>query len=126
MGKVIETKFYEILNLTKEEKRWAVILHLSMFSGIIIPLAGIVAPVIIWFAKRRSSTFIDSQGKEVLNFIITMIVAFAVARILAFVFIGLLLLLPLALFALIMPVIAASRCHKGAAYKYPYIFRPIK
>lgn len=35
-----------------EAKTWAMVLHLSVFASYIIPLAGIVAPIVIWQVKK--------------------------------------------------------------------------
>ena len=52
---------------TGNENPWLVLLHLSN----IIPL--LIAPLLIWSWKKNSSYQIDKQGREVLNFQITML-----------------------------------------------------
>jgi uncharacterized Tic20 family protein len=32
----------------QQTRQWAMFLHLSQFAGYIIPLAGLVVPIIIW------------------------------------------------------------------------------
>lgn len=52
---------------TSNENFWLVVLHLSS----IIPL--LIVPLLVWSWKKSASYKIDQQGREVLNFQITMI-----------------------------------------------------
>ena len=53
--------------LLKEVRNWAMLCHLSTFSGWFIPFGNILGPLIIWLMKREESPFIDAHGKEALN-----------------------------------------------------------
>lgn len=50
------------------EKSTAALLHLSTLSQYIIPLGNYIFPIIIWTARKNESEFIDKNGKQVLNF----------------------------------------------------------
>lgn len=103
----------------KEEKNWAMLCHLSA-------LASIIGPLIVWSLKKENSPLIDDQGKESLNFQITMTIAAIVARILMVVFIGFLLMPALLIFDLIMIIIASIKASEGEKYRYPVNIRFIK
>ncbi|MBN1115005.1 MAG: DUF4870 domain-containing protein [Oligoflexia bacterium] len=118
--------YYKDENLSKEEKNWTAIMHLSLLSGFIIPFAGLIIPIIIWISKRDSSNFLNTQGKEVLNLLITLAIAGIAASLLSFIFIGFILMIPVLFYAFIMPIIAAIKCSEGIYYKYPYILRLVK
>ncbi len=45
--------------------------HLSAFAGHVFPFAHIIAPLVVWLAKRETSAFVDEQGKEAVNAQIT-------------------------------------------------------
>lgn len=111
------------MQITKEEKNLAVVMHLSILSGLIIPLLGLIIPIIIWILKKSESSYIDEQGKEIINFIINILIAGLFIVILSFVIIGLVLLIPYALYVIVAPIIAAVKCSEGNCYKYPFIFR---
>ncbi|MEI6093546.1 MAG: DUF4870 domain-containing protein [bacterium] len=113
-------------DVTKEEKNLAVLMHLSVLAGILIPFIGLLIPVVIWALKRNDSPYIDDQGKEVINLIINVFIMGVLVSILCIIVIGFIFLVPLALFVIIAPIVAAVRCSEGLYYKYPFIFSFIK
>ena len=46
----------------------ATILHLSSLSQYFIPFGNFIFPIIIWATSKDKSEFVDEQGKEVINF----------------------------------------------------------
>ena len=113
-------------DVSKEEKNLAVIMHLSILAGILIPFVGLLIPVVIWALKKSESPYLDDQGKEVINFIINIFIVGVFVTVLCIIIIGFILVVPLALFLIIAPIVAAVRCSDGIYYKYPFIFRFIK
>ena len=78
-----------------EERNWAVIAHLSALAGLVIWGLGIVlGPLIVWLLKKDQMPFVDEQGKEALNFQITVFLAGVVCSSLIFLLIGVPLLVP--------------------------------
>ena len=111
---------------SNDERMWAMFAHLSALSGFIIPFGSILGPLIIWQIKKNEMPLVDDQGKEALNFQITMAIAFCVCLILVFVLIGIVLIWIVGLFDLIMTVIAAIKANNGERYRYPFTLRLIK
>ena len=100
--------------------------NLAMLAHLLGIVSGFVGALIIWLIKKDQSAFVDEQGKEALNFQITMLIAFVVAWILMFVLIGA-LLMPLLLIAnLVFCILAAVAVSKGEHYKYPVAIRLLK
>lgn len=110
----------------KDARNWAMVCHLSALSGYIIPFGNILGPLIVWAIKKDDDPFIDDQGKEALNFHLTMIVLFIISFILMFLLIGFLLLAVLAVFVLIMIIIASIKANDGVYYRYPLTIRFFK
>ena len=54
--------------LTNSEKNWATLTHLSALSQYCFPLGNFVLPIIIWSSKKDQSDFVDANGKQSLNF----------------------------------------------------------
>jgi uncharacterized protein len=108
---------------SNDERMWAMFAHLSALSGFIIPFGSILGPLIIWQIKKNELPLVDDQGKEALNFQITMAIAFCVCLILVFVLIGIVLIWIVGLFDLIMTVIAAIKANNGERYRYPFTLR---
>ena len=46
----------------------AFLIHISAFAGYFFPFGSIVVPLIIWQTLKDRSSFLDSQGKEAVNF----------------------------------------------------------
>ena len=110
----------------KQARTWAMVCHLSAFAGFIIPLGNIIAPLVIWLIKRAESPFIDDQGKEALNFQISMIIYAVISWILVTIFIGYLLLFAVGIFDIVMVIMAALKANEGERFRYPLCIRFIK
>ncbi|HHH80603.1 MAG TPA: DUF4870 domain-containing protein, partial [candidate division Zixibacteria bacterium] len=104
---------YSAQLLEDQARTWAMICHLSAFVGIIIPFGSIIAPLVIWLIKRAESSFIDDQGKEALNFQISMIIYAVISWILVTIFIGYLLLFAVGIFDIVMVIMAALKANEG-------------
>ena len=75
--------------IPKPERTWAMFAHLSSFLFYTcIPLANIIAPLIIWQIKKEDMPFASDQGKECLNFQISMLIYIIISSILTLILIG--------------------------------------
>ncbi len=118
-----------------DERQWAMLAHLSALLGYLLTAGwagsagGFLGPLVVWQMKKDTMPFVDQQGKEALNFSITICIAFAV--LFAFgvmtLFIGFIVALPLmavvALYALVFTIIASIKANEGVAYRYPICLR---
>ena len=110
----------------KDARNWAMICHLSGLSGFIIPLGNVLGPLIVWAIKKDEHPFVDDQGKEALNFQLTMTLGLVISAIMIIVLIGLLLIYAICLYALIMIIIASIKANDGIYYRYPLTIRFFK
>jgi uncharacterized Tic20 family protein len=110
----------------KDERMWGMFCHLTAFSGFIVPFGWILGPLIVWLIKKDEMPFVDDQGKESLNFQLTMLIAFIISFILIFVVIGFLLLGVLCIYEIIVLIIASIKANEGVCYRYPYAIKFIK
>ncbi len=100
--------------------------NMAMLAHLLGIVSGFVGALIIWLIKKDQSPFVDEQGKEALNFQITVMIGFVGSWILMFVLIGM-LLIPLLLIAnLVFCILAAVAVSKGNHYKYPFAIRLLK
>jgi hypothetical protein len=53
---------------TTSENNMATFIHLSTLSQYFIPFGNYIFPILIWSSKKDDSEFIDYNGKQVLNF----------------------------------------------------------
>ena len=111
-------------SLSQDERMWGMFCHLSAFAAFVIPVIGsVLGPLVIWLVKREEMPFVNDQGKEALNFQITMLLASTVAFLLVFVLIGIPLLFALGIFNIVVTIIAALRANDGVRYRYPFALR---
>lgn len=106
-----------------EERQWAMFTHLSALFGVVIPLGSVIGPLVMWLIKKDTMPFVNDQGKEALNFNITMVIAAIVCWILVFILIGFLLFPILVIFWLVFVVIATIKANEGTTYRYPFALR---
>ena len=111
---------------TQDERTWGMMAHLSAFSGFLVPLGGVIGPLVVWLIKRDQSAFVADQGKEALNFNISILLAAIVCGLLVFIFIGILLGVALFIFWLTMTIIAGIKASEGVRYRYPVALRLVK
>ena len=114
-------------------RTWCMLAHLSALAGLIFPMGNIIGPLVVWLLKRDQATEIDDQGKESVNFQISMFIYIAglsvVAFILMFIVIGFLLIPVIAILCIIdlVFVISASiKANEGQLYRYPLTIRLVK
>lgn len=111
---------------TAEVKQWAMFAHLAAFAAFFIPFGNIIGPLLLWQLKKDTDPFIDRNGKEAVNFQITVAIAALVCLLLIFAVIGALLLPVLGLVWLVLTIIAGVKANEGVAYRYPLTIRFIK
>lgn len=111
----------------KDERMWGMACHLS--GALIltcIPFANVLGPFVIWMLKREDYAFVNKEGKEAVNFQLTMFIAMAVGYLLILLGIGWLILLVVAVVDLVFVLIASMKANEGESYRYPLTFRFIK
>ena len=106
---------------------WGMICHLAALAGFVgIPLRNVLGPLIVWLIKREEFPLVADQGKESLNFQISMTIYGVICIPLMFVVIGFLLGLALLIADVVFIIIAAMKANEGALYRYPLTIRLIK
>jgi hypothetical protein len=110
----------------KDERMWAMIAHLSSFSGHFIPFGHVLGSLIIWIIKKDQYPLVDDQGKEAINFQITFTIYFLISIALCFVVIGFLITPLIWIAYLILVIVAGIKANDGIRYRYPATIRFIK
>ena len=110
----------------KDERTWAMLCHFSAYIGFIFPFGNIIVPLIIWLSKREDLPLVEDQGREVLNFQISMTIYFIISGILCIILIGIPILIGLIIFDFIITIVAAISANDGKYYRYPINLKLIK
>ncbi|MEW6533887.1 MAG: DUF4870 domain-containing protein [Thermodesulfobacteriota bacterium] len=112
---------------SKQATNWGMLCHLSALLGLVLISFGhILGPLVVWLLKRNDDPFIDEQGKESLNFQISMTIYVIIAAILCVILIGFVLLGILIIADVILIVVASVKASNGESYRYPFTIRLIK
>ena len=116
-----------VAEIPKEERQWAAFAHLAALLLLVAPpIGGILGPLVIWILKKDEMPFVRQEGRESLNFQITVLIAMAVAGILVLVLVGLVLLPLIALANIVLVVVATLQASDGKPYRYPFNLRLIR
>ncbi len=113
----------------KDARMWGMICHLAGLGGLIpiVPVIGsVIGPLIVWQIKKDEFGFVADQGKEAVNFQISILIYAIVSGLLCFACVGFVLLPAVYIFDLIFLLIAAVKANGGERYRYPLTIRFIK
>jgi len=100
---------------------------MSLLAHILGGVTCILGPLIIWLIKKDDSPFVDDQGKEALNFQITVLIGYVISAIIAMIpvvqCITILLYPAIGIASLIFAILGGIEANKGTAYRYPFALR---
>lgn len=109
----------------QEVRQWAMFCHFAAFLGLVFPFGNLLGPLIVWQIKKELDPFVDEQGKEALNFQISVTLAMLLCFLLMVV-IGFPLLALVSIGALVLTIIAGIKVNEGQPYRYPFSWRLLK
>lgn len=116
---------------SQETRKWAMLCHLGGLASLVLfPTANIILPLVIWLTKRDTDPYINEQGREAVNFQISMflygVLVTGSVLLLKFILIGYLFIwLPLLVVIAQLggTIVGAIRAHDGENFRYPLILR---
>ena len=125
----------------QDERSWAMLCHVSAFASVVFPFGNILGPLVVWLVKREKYDVVDDQGKESLNFQISMTIYSVITLVVLVVALIDMLagsdpgkfpmtivlagatLLALGIINLVFVIIASVRSYQGERYRYPLSIR---
>ncbi|MBS1112542.1 MAG: orotate phosphoribosyltransferase [Nitrospirae bacterium] len=114
-------------NEETQERIWGMLCHLTALLGLVgIPFGNIFGPLLVWLYKKNAYAFVDLQGRESLNFQITMTILVLVAALLIYLKIGMMLIFVLASINVVLVLIASVRAYRREPFSYPFQIRFFK
>ncbi len=107
---------------------------MAMLAHLLGALLGFLGPLVIWLVKKDASPFVDDQGKEALNFQLTLLICYVASVVLyvvvSFVTCGIGGFVPFPLivtvFQLVFGIIGAVKASNGEYYRYPFNIRVVQ
>ena len=115
-----------VAGISSNVNMWSMFIHLSQFCGYLIPLAGLIVPIVLWQVKKNESPLIDRHGRVVTNWIISACIYGIVSGLLCLILIGIPLLLALAVVSVLFPIIGGIKANNGEVWPYPLSIRFFK
>jgi uncharacterized Tic20 family protein len=110
----------------QQARQWAMFCHFAAFFGLVFPFGNLLGPLVVWQIKKDIDPFVDEQGKEALNFQISVSLAVMLCFVLMLVLIGFPLLVLVSVGALVLTAIAGIKANEGRAYRYPFTWRLLR
>ncbi|MBN2431778.1 MAG: DUF4870 domain-containing protein [Acidobacteria bacterium] len=107
--------------LPREARTLGLLCHVTAFAGHIFPFGNIVGPLVVWLMKREEHPFVDEQGKESLNFQISITIYLGLSIVFAVVTCGFgaILTAAIGIFSTIMIILASIQAGEGKPFHYP-------
>ena len=109
-----------------EVSSFCMLMHLSQFAGIIIPMAGIALPIIMWATNKDKSSIIDQHGKNILNWMISLFIYYTISIILIILIVGIFALIALTMMWFIFIIIGAIKANNKEIFSYPLSIQFLK
>jgi uncharacterized protein len=105
-----------------QERLWAMLAHLLSFVAAYLFL-GFVAPLIVLLVFGPRSAYVRAHAVESLNFNLTWLLYAIIGVALAFLLIGIPILIALGIAYLVLVIIASVRANNGEFFRYPLTIR---
>ena len=116
----------------KDDRMWAMFCHLGGLSSYVTVLPGvnIIVPLILWNLKKDGRPFVDDQGKESMNFQISvllyLIVTVAAGIVLGLSDLGMIVIPVLMAAHVVLTIYGAIQASRGDTFRYPLTVRLVK
>jgi uncharacterized Tic20 family protein len=120
--------------ISKDARMWAMFCHLAGLAGFLpisAAIGSVIAPLVLWQIKKKEDPFIDKNGKEAVNFQISMLLYSLIGSVACAVTCVGIPLIPfivgiIGIIDIIFLLIAAVKANNGEHYRYPLAIRFIK
>ena len=110
--------------ISPEERTLAALTHLSGLSGYLIPLGGILVPIVIW-AVKKDSRIISSIARQavLLNLAVFFLIAATAILLITIILIPAVLVFwaLLLIAAVALPIVGAIKAWEGTYFRYPVV-----
>jgi len=115
---------------SSDDRLWGAVAHLSALTGYFTAVGWIAGPLIIWLWKRDTSAFAGEEGKEALNFNISITIYAIISVVLCLTIVWLLVfhlvLYLIGCFHVICVIVAGLKAYQGRPFRYPLNLRLVK
>ncbi len=111
----------------KKDKQLLILTHLSQLLDFVTGLGGIIAPLLIWLTQKDRVEGMDTHGKQILNFKISMLVYLLLSIPSLILFgLGIFIMAAVGIISFIFPIINAIKVSNNEKPHYPFTIEFIK
>ncbi|WP_298759747.1 DUF4870 domain-containing protein [uncultured Psychroserpens sp.] len=103
----------------RQDNQLIVLTHLSQLLTFLTGFGGLIVPLIIWATQKENVYRMDQEGKNIVNFQLSVLVYSLICIPLVFVLVGVFGLIVLGILSFIFPIINAIRASHGESPRYP-------
>lgn len=104
----------------REDKQLLVLTHLSQLLDLITGIGGFIIPLVIWLTQKDKVLGMDTHGKMILNFQISMFIYTIICiPLILLLGLGLILLVGIGILMLVLPILNAVKVSNGEVPSYP-------
>ncbi|MDB2462618.1 DUF4870 domain-containing protein [Algibacter sp.] len=107
----------------RQDNQLLVITHLSQLITLVTGFGSLLLPLVLWLTQKDKVHQMDTHGKNILNFQLSLIVWCIICVPLILLFgLGLIGFTVLGVISIIYPIVNAVRASRGEAATYPFTF----
>ena len=104
----------------RQDNQLIVITHLSQLITLVTGFGSLLLPLVLWITQKEKVYQMDTHGKNIINFQLSLIVYCLICIPLILLFgLGLLGFIVLGIISVIFPIVNAIRASRGETPKYP-------
>jgi uncharacterized Tic20 family protein len=107
-------------SIDKETRQWAMFIHFSLLAGWVIPLAGLIVPILLWQMKKDELPGIVPHAHIVMNWMVTSLVYAMICFVLTLVLIGIFGFIALAIASIVFAIMGGLKANEGIVWEYPW------
>ena len=105
--------------LKRTDNQLLVVTHLCQLLTCITGFGGLIVPLILWATQKDRIEGMDSHGKAIINFQLSIIIYSIISAIFIIVGIGILMLIAIGIATFILPIVNAIKASNGELPSYP-------
>jgi len=110
----------------EEKKPWGIeinafclMFHLSQFTSILLPGAGIILPIVMWATNKDDFSLVDAHARNLFNWSLSLLLYLIVSVVLMFIYIGFVSMFALVVLNIVFVITAAIKANNGIVWRYP-------
>jgi uncharacterized Tic20 family protein len=104
----------------RQDRQLLVLTHLSQLITLVTGFGSLLLPLVLWLTQKEKVCQMDTHGKNIINFQLSLIVYCIICLPLILLFgLGLLGFLVLGIISVVFPIINAVKASRGESPTYP-------